>query len=373
MKRKKSQLILSFIIAVAVGTAAAVGIAFTVSHLKKPKVTMEEARVELGEYRNIPVVLEERAVTDDSVDNYIRSMLNYYNTYVQNERTVIEDGDTVYANIYLVTEDGRVEGSPDDPGYPSNDNFITIGAGNVYPEIEQALIGIDIYGADVYDSLSVPVTLPSGEEAVVYVTVGYILADAIEFDGMTNEQAAVLMKEMQMEGNTVENLRSSVREILEEQNGNNQYNEKYAIICDYLLETCTVNPFPDLELKTRVDAQIADMDAMIESYYGMSMSKYFDSLEMTEKSYRNEVTEAFTKNIRLELILYAIGEAEGISYTEEEYGAYVEELMASYGYTSEEDLNEIFPEKEYVRKSFYMELVMDWLMENAAISYTEAE
>lgn len=331
---------------------------------KGPELTMDEAKVTLGNYKEIEISVDQLTVTDEDVQIYAESAVNYYNTYAESERTIIEEGDKVAVTLYLCTESGEmIEGANDSP-----DIYVTAGSGVPYEEVDKALIG-----AEVNTAIEVPLTLSSGEPGIGYVTIGYILEDTIELDSMTDEQAASLMNSLAMDGDaSVEGFYASVRKLLEQQNEGTMNTDTYNAIYDYLLESCTVDVFPDKELADRLDEHMEQVKAMCSSYYGMSLADYCETIGTTEKEYKEGIKESLIRDINLELILSAIGEAEGIAFDDEAYQSYLENVMETRDYESEAAVYEDYGE-DYVRRVFQANCVTDWIIDNADITYTAVE
>lgn len=328
-------------------------------------VSMEDANVTLGDYDGIPVTVEKRTFTDDDVKAYAMNLIDEHNQNLVSERTVVEKGDTVHATIYLYDEEENlVEDSLE------HDSFVTLGDGDTFPEIEKALVGVN-----AGEKTIVPLTLPdpyepneeySGKAVHAEVTVNYIReGEVLDLDTLTDEQAGILNG-----AESVDGFYEKVREELEESLKESERGEAYSMVCDWLLENCTVDPFPDKELNERVDRSVEEAGEMAEEYYDATFSEYCDMIGITEEDYRNDTAENLKDTIKLELILMAIGDKEGIQYDEGEYQSYIDEVMAAYGYQSEDELYDQYGE-DYVKTAYRMEYVIDWLIDHAKITYME--
>lgn len=327
--------------------------------------SMEDAKIALGDYDGIPVTVEKRTFTDDDVKAYAKNLIDEHNQNLVSERTTVEKKDTVHATIYLYDEEENlVEDSL------THDSFVTLGNGDTFPEIEKALVG-----AAVGEKIDVPLTLPdpyepnkeySGKAVHAEVTVNYIReGEVLDLDTLTDEQVKILNGADSMDA-FYEKVKKDLNENLKE----SERGEAYNMVCEWLLENCTVDPFPDKELNERVDRSVEEAGKMAEEYYDATFSEYCGMIGITEEDYRNDTAENLKDTIKLELILIAIGDKEGIEYDEGEYQSYINEVMAAYGYQSEEELYEQYGE-DYVKTAYQMEYVIDWLIDHAEITYME--
>lgn len=326
----------------------------------------EDAQVTLCDYVGIEVTMEDGAVTEEDVDASLDSLLEYQSWNMVSERTVAQDGDSVFATVEMKDMDGNLvdDGS-------SSYGIVDIGSGNTHPEVEAAIIGMN-----VGDTKEVEVQLPdpyeyneelSGKKLMASVTLNGVRSDEeLSRDTLTDEQASRIFGM-----DSVDALRDDIRSQLESNQENLRRTTAYDQICSYLLENCTVDPFPDGELADRVEAQVDDIKGLCKEYYDMTFKEYLDSNGMTEEELRGSIRSQYEDTIRLELIFTAIGDKEGIGYTEEEYQSYIDEVTVSSGYADAAALYEDY-EESYVRMAYRIEKVADWLIENADIMTTES-
>lgn len=349
-------------------TAATLGLALILAGCgaKEPAVTMGEAKVVLGDYAGIEVRVEQFTVTDEDVDGQADLLVSRYNQTAASDRTTVEDGDSVNVTLELRDENGETLGDV-------SEGFINIGAHATYEEVEKGLVG-----ANAGDTLTIPITFPdpyeydeslSGKQATAEVTVHYIKEkDGVSLDALTDEQAALVAGDGSVD--TVDKFYGWVREQLEAQNEENMRSAAYGSICDTLLGTCMVEPFPDLELKNRMDKYMADTEEMCSGYYEMTFPEYCAMIGVTEEDYRADVEKSLTDTLKLELIFTAIGDREGIQYDESEFQAYIDGAVSDFGYGSAQELYDEYGE-DYIKRAFRIEYVIDWLIDNADMVYTE--
>ena len=335
---------------------------------KEPTVTLDQAKVTIGNYVGIEISVDDPTVTDEDIQKQAEQVIAQYNLDAVSDRTVVEDKDAVYISAYMYDEAGELL----EDELNNHEGWVQIGSNTTYEELEQGLIG-----AEVGKELEIPITFPdpyefdetlSGAKVICKATVQSIReTNELSPDTLTDEQAKAAFDVENVDG-----FYESIRSFLTEQNRESTRTAAFNQISEYLLATCTVDPFPDLELKNRVDDYLLSVEEMCQNYYNMTFSEYCASIEMTEEEYRADVEEYLSDNIRLELILTAIGDKEDIQYEEDAFQSYMDTVISDYDYESEEDVYAEYGE-DYIKRAFRIEYVIDWLIDNADLVYVADE
>jgi trigger factor len=102
------------------------------------------------------------------------------------------------------------------------------------------------------------------------------------------------------------------------------------------------------------------LDQMASSY-DMDGQAYVEMYGRDYESTLDEYAEEYTKRL---LVIQAIAEQEGMTLTDEELDARMEEYAESNGVTVEDLLTDDLTKEDY-RQSFLYDDVMDYLVENA--------
>lgn len=332
--------------------------------MDKPSVTLDEAKVTLGDYVGIEISMDELTVTSEDVDTYVETTLYSYNQTAKSNRTIVEDGDSVQVTAYIYDKDENLLENNNE-----TEGFVNIGSHTTYEELEQGLIGMK-----VGDEFNIPITFPdpyeydeslSGIKAICKGTINFIKeTEEITKDTITDEQAKTIFGV-----DNKKDIENIVQKMLEEQNKDAMEQTAYSIICDYLLKNCSVNPFPDKELNNRMEKQMAQLEQMCNTYYGMTLDEYYKTVGITEKDYKVDVKKSLSDTLKLELIFTAIGDKENIQYDEAEFQSYINSAMEEFGYESADEIYGEYGEA-YVRNAFRIEYVINWLIDNAHIVYT---
>lgn len=334
----------------------------TEAPLERPDYTASDY-VTLGEYKGLGVGLDLLTVTEEEVDEDIRSSMQQADMLETLTEGTVQDGDT--ANIDYV---GTLDGDAFDGGTAKGTDLV-IGSGMFIPGFEEGLIGVA-----VGDTVDLTLTFPenygnqdlAGQETVFTVTVNEIK----RVPELTDENASTLSDGAYTDAASY---RESVRTALEE----NRESQKEYIIKNELMrqvtESSEINDYP----QEMVDFGVASMEASYRQQaenYGMEYADFLSvCFGLTEDEFQEQAA-AYTKQLmEQEMILKAIAEAEGIEVSDEEYAAGCERYLADEEYESTEELEAAYGEK-LIRISLLQEKVLDFLMENAVIEEeTEAE
>lgn len=333
---------------------------------EKPGVTKDQAKVTLGTYKGIEITVENPEVTDEDLERGAQMVLDNHNATARSDKTAVEKDDTVMCTIYGKFDDGTTFED-------ESEGFVVPGSGNTYPEIEAALPGMK-----VGEKKTVDVTLPdpyepneelSGKKVSMDVTVQYIKAEEeLKLDTLTDIQAAAAF---QADGvDDLGSFYSKVQQSVTEAKQDAMRTEAYGKICDHLLSTCRVEPFPTAELEKRMDERMEQLAHLCDAYYGMTVEEYLEQAGMTKEEYRKQDEENVRDTIKLELIYTTIGDKENITYPEEEFDTYIANVLENETYRTKEELFEEYGE-DYVKMAFRIEYVVNWLIDNADISWTE--
>lgn len=280
--------------------------------------------VTLGDYSNVMSLVDPIAVDENIL---AQLALSLYNDYVTEEYGVkdraVELGDTVIID-YLGKRDGVAFAGGTDEGAT-----LTIGSGRFINGFEDGLIGV-MPGETVDLELSFPNPYPpnpdlAGQPVVFTVTVRYIMPASI--GDMRDEQVALLGI---VDISTVEDFRQYVYDYLYEQA---RLDEEYTIV-DQLVLMSTFEELPEYLVADAeeyilnaltLEAQSYDVTADIYSnyYYGMDAAVFAETCA--------------PENVKRDLVMQAIANKEGLTVSDEELQASLEEFIEITGFSSVEE------------------------------------
>ena len=143
-------------------------------------------------------------------------------------------------------------------------------------------------------------------------------------------------------------------------------------ITDGIMANCTFKEMPEEmvnryyntvidSMTTQATSQGMSLDQYMSAYYGMDADTYPETLKENARTTAQQY-----------VMLQAIANAEGIELTQDEIDAAVSDRVEAYGYDSVEDFKKS-ADMETFKEFLMADKVMDFLMENAAITTTPAE
>ena len=317
-------------------------------------------KVALGDYKNLEVVSNVTAITDEDVDNYIDYMLSMSPELVEvTDRDVVENGDV--ANIDY---EGKKDGVAFDGGTAQGYD-LGIGTGAFIPGFEEGLVG-----AKVGETIDLNLTFPenygaadlAGAEVVFTVTVNKISKEITpEF---TDEYVAGLGIENVA---TVEEYRVYLKNMMEDAEEEDALQDVQTQIITMVTENATVTEVPQ-ELIDRFYNVNKNNMAYNAMMYGMDLESFVSAYYgMDAETFEKETVAAAETSAKQALVCLAIAENENLTLTEEDVEKAIEENYASYGYADADTFKKSIDLEEY-KDSLLLNKVLDFLVENATIT-----
>ena len=317
-------------------------------------------KVVLGDYKELEVVSNVTAITDEDVDNYINYMLSMSPELAEvTDRDVVEVGDV--ANIdYVGKKDGVAFDGGTAQGYD-----LGIGTGTFIPGFEEGLVG-----AKVGETIDLNLTFPenysatdlAGAEVIFTVTVNKISKEITpEF---TDEYVSGLGIENVA---TVEEYRVYLKNMMEEAEKEYALQDVQTQIITMVTENATVTEVPQ-ELIDRFYNVNKNNMAYNAMMYGMDLESFVSAYYGTDyESFEIVALADAEMSAAQTLVCLRIAEEENLWITEEELNSAIEERYAEYNYASAEDFRAAIDVEEY-RDDLLLNKVVEFLTENATIT-----
>lgn len=330
--------------------------------------------VTLCEYKEMPLTITgDYEVSREDAIAYFEEMFAYNGPYFVDDesKTVIGEGDIVRLNYT-----GYLDGVAFDGG-AATDQYIDVSK-NASADGTGFIEGFTdgLMGRSVGETVDCDVTFPenyvssdlAGQDVVFTFE---ILAIAKEVT-LEDVDDAFVQREYDVE--SLEAMYDDLEEALAVSAANTKVSDIYTAMQDYVLANCTVDVPEDL-VEARVDAyenhfvtyycggDSTQLDSFLSMYYGV-----------TADEARAQWKEGILADTKLEFIMLAIAEKEGIELVEEEYAAYVTDFVAYQGYQDEAALYEDFGYgdanygEEYMRNIFVANSVMEFINDNAVVT-----
>lgn len=276
--------------------------------------------IELGEYKGLTFKKQSDEVTDEDVQNDIDKLREQNAELVLKEAGTLESGDTAIFDF-----EGFVDGEPFEGGKAENYE-LKIGSGQFIPGFEEQMIGMA-----VGEEKDLNVTFPEnyqaenlkGKDAVFKVKLHEMKVR--ELPELTDE----FVKELDQDGiETVDQLKADAKQRLEEQLKQKNKNERI----DFAVTEATNNATFELPEEMIVEEKNRLMDNVAQQakQYNLDLDTYLQFSGISKEDFEKNLMKDAKKSLSYNLVIEAIGKAEGIEATDEEREAKYQEIADQY-------------------------------------------
>lgn len=319
-------------------------------------VVQLKPEVKLGEYKGVAVTRKQRVVTDAMVEEVLQQYREHQAQLVEADRDVVENDDFVRIDF-----EGFKDGVPFQGG-AAKDFVLHVGSGQMIPGFEEQLVG-----AKVGEEVEISVTFPedyhakelAGQDAVFKVTIHDIKVR--ELPELDDEFAKDVSDK-----DTLAGLREDIRERLEKELARGADNEMRDELVKMVTDSAEVH-IPEVLLH-RYSHQLAHefLDSLLMQ--GIDPRQYLERTGMTFEDLEKEFEPQAEQRAKSTLVLEAIGKAEGITVSDADVDARIDEMVGENGSDAyREQLNQ--PEsRERIASTLEVEKIIDFLVEHADIT-----
>lgn len=322
--------------------------------------------VTLGEYKGIGVTVEDPAVQAEASTQEHMDYLQSLNTVAVpvTDRDVVESGDTV--NIDYA---GYRDGEAFDGGTAQGAD-LTIGSNSFIPGFEDGLIGKKV-GEEVSLDLTFPDNYRNAEMAGASVTFEVKINSISIMEPQEELTPEFIQQTTQTDYATVEEYREYVYGQFYESAVLASENEIASEIAKTIMANSVFTEPPEEMVERYREIQMEDMTTQLAAY-GIDLDTYMQTYYgMDREAYLALFKQDATTIAEQYIMFQAIADAEGLSPSKEELAQSLEEHVADYGYESVDKFKEEIGEEVYY-EYIMSEAVMDFLKENAVVSYGTA-
>ena len=317
-------------------------------------IIQTKPEVKLGKYKGIQLKKIEYTVSDEDIDKELNSMAE------RNSRLVaVEDRPVENKDIVVMDFEGFVDGKAFEGGKAERYE-LEIGSNTFIPGFEDQMVGIKIN-----EEKDINVKFPDeyfseelkGKDATFKVKVHEIKKKEMP---EINDEFAKDTSEF----DTLDELKSSIKEKLENENSNRAKYETEDEAIKTVCDEAEVD-IPSGMIETEVDNIIKDVQTRLQ-YQGMNLDNYLKMIGKTMEEFRKENEEQAKVSVKNRLVLEAIVKAENIEADEDSINTKVTEMAGAYGKTPDElKKNEQF--MNYVKSFIVNEKVVKFIVDNAKI------
>ena len=307
----------------------------------------------LGQYKGLKATIPVITYTEDDVNAQIGTLL------AGNPTRVNKEGPVAMGDTAVIDYEGFKDGVPFDGGkaekYP-----LGIGSGAFIPGFEEQIVGMEI-GEDRDINLSFPEQYHApdlaGKEVVFKVKLHEIKKKEMP---EINDEFAKDCSEFE----TLEELKKSIKERIEEQN---KSKEKYELEENAIEEVCknAKLEIPEGMIELEIDNMEKDIESRL-SYQGINLEKYLEMIGKTREEFRTEYREQAEKQIKSRLVLEEVAKVAKITVAEEDIAAKISEMAKTYG-KNEDEIKENVGLRQYVEDGLKTEKTINFIIEKAKI------
>lgn len=323
------------------------------SMIFKATVTVKP-EVKLGEYKGLEVEAFDTNVTDEEVENELKSLQEKQAELVVKEEGTAAEGDTV-----VIDFEGFVDGAAFEGGKAENYS-LELGSGSFIPGFEEQLVG-----AATGEEKDVEVSFPeeyhaaelAGKPATFKVKLHEIKGK--ELPALDDEFA----KDADEEVETLDELKTKIKDRLT----HDKEHQKEHHVRDTIVEKAAANAeieVPDAMVDTEVDRMINEFEQRLQMQ-GMNLELYFQFSGQDEAALRGQMKEEAATRVRVNLTLEAIAKAENIEVTDEEVNAELEKMAEMYNMTVENIKAALGGSLDGIKGDLQLKKAVDFLVENS--------
>lgn len=287
------------------------------------KVTVKP-EVKLGEYKGLPVEKEQVNITDEDVQKELEKIQDRNSRLVSVEDRPVQDKDIINIDF-----EGFIDGQLFEGG-SSKGYTLVVGSNTFIPGFEEQLIG-----ASLNQELDVNVTFPEdyhseelkGKPAVFKVRINEIKYKELP---VIDDEFAQDVSEF----DTLEEYKADIRKKLEK-DAQDAAERKYE---NELVKKAVENAEVDIP-EVMVERQINNIMQRLNMtllYQGMDLNTYLNMMGIDEKTIRDDYRERALEEVKTQLVLEKISQAEKVEASDEEVEAEIAEMAKNYNQNAED-------------------------------------
>lgn len=306
--------------------------------------------VDIAEYKGLKVSKDSLQVSEAEIEDKIASVLYEEGYYVDSNESPITSGMKVKISML-----GKVDGK-DNAGFTSN------GYEFVYGPEQHIMDGFvqQLEGAFQGDVLNFDIIIPEtfGEQALIGKTASF----TVTIDNVQSYFIPSLSDELVQEISdyeTIDAYRESLIPVIIEEKLTNIKNNKKSGVWQIVSDASTVKSYPEGVLEAK-EAKVRENLEVYAMVTGMELEDY------VQKAYGVSFEEYLKLVVKQDLLLDAIGRAENITLSQEEYEENLKAYATSYGYNNVELMIDKIGE-DTIKEALLWDKVMQFVSEQVII------
>ncbi|MDD6990462.1 MAG: trigger factor [Oscillospiraceae bacterium] len=287
------------------------GVSFKVKCIAKPEV-------QISDYKGIEVEKSVKTITDEDIDNQLKSMQERNGRLITIEDRAVENGDTV-----VIDFEGFMDGKAFDGG--KEDGFsLKIGSGQFIPGFEEQIVG-----KSTGEDFTINVTFPENYQ------MEELAGKPAEFKIKLHEIKATELPELDddfakdtSEFDTLDELKADLKKKLEENASKNADAAAENAVYDAVIAKMNAE-IPQVMFEHKIDDMVRDFEMRL-SQQGLDLPMYLSFTGMDEAAFRDTFKDQAEKTVKLRLALEQIAKLENIEVTDEQVMEELKKMSENY-------------------------------------------
>ncbi|MBS4535813.1 trigger factor [Clostridium sp. D2Q-14] len=325
-------------------------VVFTAEVTVKPEV-------KLGDYKRIEIEKVEYNVSDEDVENELKTMQDRNSRLIEVEDRSVEEGDTVVIDYAGYVDEEQFEGGT------AENQSLEIGSGQFIPGFEEQLIG-----KNKDEKVEVNVTFPEdyqaeelkGKEAKFDVTIHEIKEK--ELPELDDEFAKDVS-----EFDTLEELKKDIKEKLETEAKNKEKFELENKIIEKVIENAEMD-IPEVMIDVKMDNEIRNLDYKLRQQ-GLDLDKYLELTNTKVEDLKEQLKPNAEKMVQSDLVLEAVGKEENIQVSDEDVDNELKKYAEQYNQDVDKFRKNLREEDlESIKMGIIKTKTVEFLVENVKLS-----
>ena len=297
----------------------------------------------IGDYKGLPVAREEVTVTDEDIENELKPYIQRATRLVTVDREA-KEGDTVLIDFEGFDNGVAFEGGKGE-NYP-----LELGSHSFIPGFEEGLVG-----ARAGEEKEINVTFP---EDYTPELAGKPVVFKVKVHEVKEPQAPVVDDEFAKDVSEFDTLEAFKKDLGDKLRERKEHAAEHAFeeaVTDALIGVLEVE-LPEDMVNFRADNVLRDYAQRFENQ-GIPFQQYLQMTGQTLESMRSSAKTAAERQIKTEMALDAVAEAEKMEISEEELAAEYKAMAEEHGLTEEQvkaaandaDVKEVLLRRKAVR------------------------
>ena len=325
------------------------GLVFTAKVATKPEIT-------LGEYKQVEVEKIDAKVTEEDVENELKSLAE------KNARLIsMEDKEVQNENFVTLDFEGFIDGVPFENGKAENFD-LEIGSGSFIEGFEEQLIGLKID-----EEATVKVNFPEDYNAKDLA--GKAAEFKVKIKAIKYKEVPEIDDELAKDVSEFETLLELKEDIKSKIEKAKQHRAKHEIedrILKKIIENSEID-VPQVMVDRQLERIIKNYDMQLR-YKGLDLNTYLQYSNIELEKFKEGFAERAEMEVKTSLIIEKIGKEEGIEVSDDEIEDKVVTIAEKLNKSVEEVKNSLGDEYvDMVKEELVANKTVEFLVENAKI------